>query len=105
MLKSPSGQEQKYSDRRWFSIEENGIWEIFKNEDYKEPESYLLCHYAQNGELISAIPVNELQDYMMDYRLGGDFESVGEVLYLTLYDGKVLQINKETAKVSVVSDL
>ncbi|MBP5449432.1 MAG: hypothetical protein J6Y01_04865, partial [Spirochaetales bacterium] len=76
-----------------------------KNEDHKETEPYLLCHYAQNGELISAIPADELQDYPINSLLGGDFESVGDVLYLTPYDGKVLQIDKETAAVSVVSDL
>ena len=106
VLTSPSDQEQYYSSRRWFAIEEDGIWAIVKNENYKEIEPYLLCHYAKNGELISSIPANELQDYSLsDYRLGGDFESVGDVLYLTLYDGKVLQIDKETAKVSIVSDL
>ncbi|WP_303838353.1 hypothetical protein [Ruminococcus flavefaciens] len=105
VLTLPSGQEQYYSSRRWFAIEENGIWEIFKNEGHKETEPYLLCHYAQNGELISSIPANELQDYPINSILGGDFESVGDVLYLTPYDGKVLQIDKETAKVSIVSDL
>ncbi len=107
VLTSPSDQEQYYSTRyRWFDIEEDGIWAIVNNEGHKEIEPYLLCHYAKNGELISAIPANELQDHMMsDYRLGGDFEAVGDVLYLTTYDGKVLQIDKGTAKVSVVSDL
>lgn len=107
VLTSPSDQEKYYSNRyRWFAIEEDGIWAIVNNEGHEEIEPYLLCHYAKNGELISAIPANELQDHMMsDYRHGGDFESVGDVLYLTLYDGKVLQIDKETAKVSVVSDL
>ena len=107
VLTSQSDQEKYYSNRyRWFDIEEDGIWAIVNNEGHEEIDPYLLCHYAKNGELISAIPAKELQDYMIsDYRLGGDFESVGDVLYLTLYDGKVLQIDKGTAKVSVVSDL
>ncbi|MBO7473708.1 MAG: hypothetical protein J6U00_06860 [Ruminococcus sp.] len=107
VLTSPSDQEQYYSTTyRWFDIEDDGIWGIVKNEDHTEIEPYLLCRYAKNGELISAIPANGLQDYQMSaYRLDGDFECVDGMLYLTLYDGKVLQIDKETADISAVSDI
>ena len=103
VLTSPSDQEKYYSNRyRCFAFEEDEIWAIVISDSH-----YLLCHYATNGDLISAIPANELQDYQIyDYQYPCDtFNCVDNILYLTLYDGKVLQIDKETAKVSVVSDL
>lgn len=98
-----------YNGRQWFAIGEDGIWAIVqteKSDSADKKRQYLLCHYAKNGDLLSALPAKGLQDEQMaDYRLGGAFESVGDVLYLTPHDGRVLQIGKETAEVSAVSDL
>ena len=78
-----------------FTFEADGIWAIAKE------EQYLLCHYDENGSLISAIPANELRDY----QIGESLDCVGDVLYMTLSDGSLLQIDKETAEVSALTDL
>lgn len=91
------------------AFDEDGIWVIVSKEangrNEGENVQYLLCHYGENGSFISAIPVNELQDYRIDYRIDESFDCVGDVLYMTMTDGRVVQIDKETAEVSVVTDL
>lgn len=66
------------------------------------PQS-LLCHYGENGSLLSAIPVNEFENYSPN-RIQNFVRSGGN-LYMTMSDSTILQIDKETAKISVAADL
>ena len=108
LLTPPSNQSRCNISYLCFAFEKDGIWAIAYKESYGresreagEQQQYLLCHYAEDGTLLSAIPTNDL----FAYQLGESFNSVGDVLYMTLSDSSVLQIDKETAEASVVTDL
>ena len=129
VLTTPENQGDYTLVRQWFALEENEIWAITLMEDHgglkpydpqtddwesydfdawgaaKQGEKYLLCHYAEDGTLLSAIPANDLQNYPFDYRIDESFDCVGDVLYMTLSDDRIVQIDKETADVTVVSEL
>ena len=64
---------------------------------------YLLCHYDESGSLLSTIPVNEFKDYSPHSIR--NFVCSGGKLYMTMSDSNILQIDKETAKISVAADL
>ena len=108
VLTPPTDQSRCNISYLCFAFENDGIWTIAYKESYDresreagEQQQYLLCHYDEDGTLLSAIPANDL----FDYQIGESFNSVGDVLYLTLSDSSVLQIDKETAKISVAADL
>ena len=117
---------------RHYAIADNGIWAIALMEshdgmkpydpetdgtdfdwdrwDAVEQQRYLLCRYAANGTLVSAVSADELLDYR-EFTDTSAYDQVGQLtaedgeLYVTLHDGRVLRIDKETAAVSVAADL
>ena len=99
LLNPPENQGDYTRADQWFALGKGEIWSITRG------EKYLLSHYAEDGTLLSAIPINDFQDYQIDYRINESFVCVGDVLYMTLPDGSVLQIDKKTAEVSGVMDL
>lgn len=109
VLTPPDDKSVFYFSYRVSAFEEDGIWVIVSKERNDRNEGggmqYLLCHYAEDGTLLSAIPANNLMKISDGYRLGESFECMGDMLYTTLSDGKILQIDKETAEDSVITDL
>ncbi len=117
VLTPPADPEKYFNSYRCFAFDKEGFWAVVISEsndglvsnDTKtdgdryegEKDQYLLCRYAENGTLISAIPAKELQDY----KITDSFECVNGLLYIMLYDDRVVQIDKETAEVSQVLDL
>ena len=94
---------------RGSAFEEDGIWVIVSKEskDRNEGENvqYLLCHYAEDGTLLSTVPAKDIWVNTYTYLNNEGFNCVGDMLYMTLSDGKILQIDKETAEDSVITDL
>ena len=132
VLTPPAAQDGFTLYNRWFALGDSEIWAIaileshgdlkpydpqtddssydWDSWDAAEQKQYLLCRYAENGTLVSAVPADELADYRnfaggSAYDQFQNFDCAGGVLYLTLDDGRVLQIDKETAAISVVSNL
>ena len=131
LLTPPEKQEDYSLLYQYFALEGSDIWSFAIMESHgglkpydpqtdgdsydwekwnaAKQEQYILCHYDKNGSLLSTIPVNELQDYRnpQNGEFGNvkSFDCVDEALYMTIFDDRVLQINKETAGVTLVSDL
>ena len=131
VLIPPEDQDGYLLENQYFALEENEIWAFAIMESHgnlkpydpetddgsydwegwnaAKQERYLLCHYDENGSLLSAIPANEMQEYCnpLTGYFGNvkNFDCVGGILYMTIFDDRVLQIDKETAGVSIASDL
>lgn len=102
-----------------YSFEGSDIWAIitlWKDDELKTSDSdsgeestvpnrqILLCHNDKSGSLLSAIPV----DYLMqeeNYGYIESFNSADGVLYMMMNTGKILQIDKETANVTLTADV
>jgi hypothetical protein len=106
VLTPPGDESVYYFSYRGSAFEEGGIWVIVskdrKDQNENEKPQYLLCHYAEDGTLLSVIPANDLQN-------SGNYLShvncVGDMLYATMSDGRFVQIDKETGEISVITDL
>ncbi len=113
VLTPPGDKSVYYFSYISSAFEEDGIWVIVsqdrKDQNENEKQQYLLCHYAEDGTLLSAIPANEFMDFRKDgnFHTVHTFECVDGVLYMTLSmsESKIIQIDKETAEISVVTDL
>lgn len=120
ILTPPTDPEKYFNSYRCFAFDEGEFWTIvipesneglvsydqqtdgdLESRNEGEQDQYLLCRYADNGTLISAIPANELKDH----QITDSFECAGGSLYITLRDDRILQIDKGTAKISAVLDL
>ena len=122
VLTPPADQGDFSFANAWYALENGEIWAIAVMESHgglrpydpqtdrktydweawnaAEQKEYLLCRYAENGTLVSAVPANALLDYRTGdsaYEQFADFVCADGALYLTLEDGRVLQIDKETA--------
>ncbi len=102
-----------------YSFEGSDIWAIitlWKDDELKTSDSdsgeestvpnrqVLLCHNDISGSLLSAIPV----DYLMqeeNYGVIESFNCADGVLYMMMNTGKILQIDKETANVTLTADV
>ena len=102
-----------------YAFEGSDIWSIltlWKDDELKTSDSdsgeestvpnrqILLCHNDKSGSLLSAIPV----DYLMqeeNYGLIESFNCADGVLYMMMNTGKILQIDKETANVTLAADV
>lgn len=104
VLTPPKDNEGYHLSGQWLALGNDEIWEIALMEGHCE-KKYLLCRYAEDGTLLSAIPANDLLDYPISSQINESFDCVGDVLYIILSDNRILQIDKETAEVTVVSEL
>ena len=104
VLTPPGDKSVYYFSYISSAFEEDGIWVIVckdrKDQNENEMWQYLLCHYAEDGTLLSVIPVNDLRNISNE-----DFNCVGDMLYTTMSDGRFVQIDKETGEISVITDL